>query len=161
MVFATKDESRTRLSHLLRHVEGVARDCEILGERLIEAGEFDFGKDLIVNGRIHDASKFHGIEWGHLGVPGDPMHEEAWRSHVAKNAHHPEFWDEHEGIHIMDRLHIAEMVADWHQRSSEFGTDFRGWIKTGAMPRYGFTVNDKIYKKIKEFVDLLLEPHFV
>ncbi len=125
--------------------------------KLIDAGEIELAKDLISNGRAHDFGKFKGIEWLHLGVTGDPLHEEAWLHHVKTNKHHPEAW---ESIHVMDRLYVYEMVADWHARATEFGTDLRGWIKTKAMDRFGFTSSDKIYKKIKDGVDLLLEPAF-
>lgn len=150
-----------RLQALMRHVEGVQRDCEIIAQKLIADDDFVTGKRLIVLGRLHDASKFDGIEWEHLGVPGDPMHEEAWLHHVTSrnNRHHPEAWGG--GIHAMEDVFIAEMVCDWHSRAAEFGSDLRSWIKGNAMPRFGFDVDDKIYCKIKKYVDLLLEPSFV
>jgi hypothetical protein len=152
-----EQEKRDRFSNLLRHVKNVSRDCETIGSKLMENGEFELAKDLISNGRVHDHSKFKGIEWKHLGVPGDPMHQNAWLFHVTNNKHHPEAWD---SIHVMDRLYIAEMVCDWHSRSSEMGTGLRDWIKGKAMERFNFDACDKVYRKIKEFVDLLLDPTF-
>lgn len=153
----TEIEAKQRFFNILRHVKNVSRDCETIGLKLMENGEIELAKDLISNGRVHDHSKFKGLEWVSLGVPGDPKHEEAWAYHVKHNRHHPEAW---ESIHVMDRLYIYEMICDWHARATEFGTDLRGWIKCVAMQRYDFDCNDKVYKKIKESVDLLLEPAF-
>jgi hypothetical protein len=69
-----------RLRQIMRHIEDVREDCEILGANLIDRGEFEIGKLLIHNGLIHDASKLEGIEWEHLGVAGDPLHELGRRS---------------------------------------------------------------------------------
>jgi hypothetical protein len=157
MVSVSTDPDVKRLQSILRHVEGVRQDCEILGLRLIERGEFDFGRDLIARGLIHDESKFHGVEWDHLGVSDDPFHQMAWEYHVANNSHHPEF---HHGIHLMPRLDIAEMVCDWHSRSSELGTSLPAWIVEGAMPRFHFSPGDDVAREIDDFVSLLLDRFF-
>jgi hypothetical protein len=145
-----------RLRQIMRHIEDVREDCEVLAANLIDRGEFSVGKSLIQHGLVHDASKLDGIEWDHLGVAGDPLHEEAWLHHVQNNSHHPEYWGV-DGIHKMDRVCVAEMCCDWCARSSELGTNLREWIKYSAMPRYHFGVADQVGRDIEDLVELLLE----
>lgn len=59
-------EDEKHLKSLLRHVDNVSQSCLILGERIIESGDQQFGINLIANGRIHDHSKFYGSEWLYL-----------------------------------------------------------------------------------------------
>lgn len=162
---ATLDESdiqEKRLDSVLRHIENVREDCELLGHRLIEQGETALGRDLIANGLIHDNSKLRGIEWLYLHTDVKDKNEAAftlaYKQHISTNRHHPEAWPG--GIEEMDRLHIAEMVCDWHARSSEFGTDLRSWVKEKACRKYSLSCSGKIYKHIKEFLDMLLERRF-
>ena len=61
---------------------------------------------------------------------------------------------------IDDLAQVAEMVCDWYAIQSEMGTDFRSFIRKDAPKRWGFTTTSKIYKTIKRFVDLLLDPVF-
>lgn len=60
----------------------------------------------------------------------------------------------------MPSIYVAEMVCDWSARSHEQGNDLRDWIKDRGTKTFGMTVQSKIYKEIKNFVDLLLEPGF-
>lgn len=153
----TPEEKRLRL--LLRHINHVRDNCSAIAENLIENGEFDFAKQLLANAQIHDASKFHGVEWEHLNGWEDPLFEQAIRHHVTTNPHHPEYWSG--GIHQMERLYIAEMAADWTARASELnGKGLVPWIEEDATRRFHFNSTDKIYKEIYEFIDLLLEPSF-
>ena len=163
----TEAETRNvkRRKALLRHVNNVRDNCVKLGELLIENGEEELGHQVIANGYCHDQSKFHGIEWESLWGMEDSLKEEneerfkaAHEQHVKTNKHHPEAWPD--GIHSMDRLHIAEMVCDWAARSQEFGTDLREYIKSRATKRFDFTFQSKVYKEIKYFVDLLLDKAF-
>ncbi len=153
----TPEEKRLQL--LLKHISYVESDCRMLGQALLERGEdFNFVKNLLHNGHIHDASKFNGIEWEHLNGWDDPLFGEAIRHHVTTNSHHPEYWG---SIHNMDRLAIAEMVCDWHARSAELrGKGLCQWIYEDAMSRYRFDQNSKVWTQIDEFVNLLLEPAF-
>lgn len=160
MVHHAVDPPIKRLQCLMRHIEDVREDCELLGTRFIERGEFDFGKTLIRNGLIHDNSKFEGIEWEELNGHHDHLLEIAIREHVKKNPHHPEYWDSSGGIHVMPRIYLAEAVCDWHARSTEFGTALRPWINDEATQRFHFSKTDKVYKDIQEFLSLLLEPTF-
>lgn len=161
------DEERAlkRLEALIRHIDHVRNNCTYLGKKLIEQKEEELGYLLIANGYCHDQSKFHGIEWDSLWGMEDALKEEseekfraAHKQHVSTNKHHPEAWPD--GIHSMDRLHIAEMVCDWAARSQEFGTDLRVWVKEKATKRFDFTFQSKVYKEIKFFIDLLLDKAF-
>lgn len=160
------EDSSKRLDNLLRHVAGVRDDCELLGRRLMAAGEEDLGLRLIANGQVHDASKFSGIEWEYLNDGAwprpdpDPRREMfllAHRQHVLTNPHHPEYW---RGIEHVPPVYLAEMVADWHSRSSEQGTDLMGWVKDQATNRFKFPVGGRVYKDLKRFIGLLLERKF-
>lgn len=153
-----------RLDAVLRHIENVRDDCLLLGERLIQQGKDDgkLGRMLIANGLIHDNSKLRGIEWQYLHpdvkINNPDAFHVAWQSHVSNNPHHPEYWPC--GINEMSPVYLAEMVCDWHSRSSEFGTDLWEWIKDEAIPKYKVSTSGKTYKYLKEFVDLLLERKF-
>lgn len=145
----------------MRHIDNVRDNCVLLGERLIEKGEVDIGHRLIANGYCHDNSKFEGVEWEGLHTEIKENNPDLFKyancHHVRTNKHHPEWWG---GIQNMCRLYIAEMVCDWAARSSEFGNDLRGWIKETATKKYDFTLQGKVYKEIKELVDLLLDTPF-
>jgi hypothetical protein len=151
-----------RRDALLRHIEHVRQNCTLLGERLIEKGEAELGHNLIANGHIHDNSKFHGIEWLYLHgdlMTGDRKAETelAIQQHILSNPHHPEYWG---SIHEVPRLFVAEMVCDWSARSSEFGNNLRDWTKDKATKKFNMTVQSKVYREIKEFTDILLDPSF-
>lgn len=160
MVVLATDPSTKRLQCLLKHIENVREDCELLGMKLIERGEFEFGKTLIQHGLIHDSSKFSGIEWEELNGHHDHLLAVAIREHVKHNPHHPEYWGDKGGIHEMPRIYVAEMTVDWKARSNEFGTALRPWVDEEATKRFGFTKHDEVYREILEFLDLLLEPSF-
>lgn len=144
---------------LMRHVNHVEENCSHLADILIANGEKDFARDLLYRGRVHDASKFYGLEWEHLHDRSDPLFPIALTQHQKTNSHHPEFHAY--GIHEMGRLDLAECVADWSARSSELrGKGLIQWIEENATEKFGFHPGDKIYKEIYEFVDLLMEPAF-
>lgn len=155
-----------RLGNLLRHIGNVRDDCLLLGEKLIERGEEELGRRLIANGLVHDNSKFYGIEWEYLNDnrfprPDPDPHREmflaAVQQHVTTNPHHPEYWG---NINEMPRLFLSELVADWHARSSEQGTNLMEWVKERAVERFNFSTSGRVYKEIKEFIGLLLEKPF-
>ena len=150
------------LKSLLRHVDSVRQSSLLLGERIIESGKERLGVDLISNGQIHDSSKFRGSEWLHLrpeliGSDQKLLFESSKNQHVMTNPHHPEYWG---SIHEMPPVYLAEMVCDWSARSHEQGNDLREWIKDKATKIFNMRVQSKVYKEIKFFVDLLLEPKF-
>ena len=151
-------ESLEKLDSVLRHIENVRHNCEIVGRKLIEQGEIDLGKRLIANGLLHDNSKFFGVEWFHLdGDATKSKLEIAIAHHNSTNQHHPEYWL---GIENMPRLYLAELVCDWSARASEFGTSIREWVVNGASERFGYKKGDKTYKAIMEFVDMLCDKPF-
>ena len=155
----TLDDSRRKhLDALIRHIKLVQDASQLMGKRLIEAGDPEFAVILIANSLSHDKSKFHGIEWNHLvREENKELLQKALDQHYCTNEHHPEYWG---GIADMPRIYIAEMVCDIYARSAEQGTDLRGWIKDVAVPKYNMTVRSKPYRIIKEFLDLLLEERF-
>lgn len=150
---------REKLDKLLRHIELVRATALLLGEKLIQQGDMRFGLDLIANSLAHDQSKFHGIEWEYL--VGGTFDNEATRlaasHHVRTNLHHPEYWG---GIEQMPRIHVAEMVCDWYARSMEFGENVRDFVRERAMERFAISRQSKVYRWIKEFLDLILEKPF-
>ena len=152
------DNRRKHLDALIRHIKLVQDAAQLMGKRLIDAGEPEIAIILIANSLSHDKSKFHGIEWNHLVREEDnELLKKALDQHYCTNMHHPEYWG---GIADMPRIYIAEMVCDIYARSAEQGTDLRGWIKDVAVPKYNMTVRSKPYRIIKEFLDLLLEEKF-
>src|SRR3954451_24415783 len=149
------------LDSLVRHI-GLVRDaCLMLGRRLMAQGREDFGRLLIAHGFVHDASKFHGIEWDYLHIGPDVPTEGlrlAIEQHRRTNSHHPEYWG---GIENMPEISVAEMVCDWYARSQEFGTGLRDWIDNEAVRTYRIDRAGPQYAWIKSFVDLLLKSSFV
>jgi|15BtaG_2_1085339.scaffolds.fasta_scaffold00359_19 hypothetical protein len=156
-------EDTNHLQLVLRHIDNVQQSCLILGYKMIEAGDQKDGLQLIANSQIHDNSKLRpGIEWQYLRDGFNEKHSELFKAahlqHVSTNPHHPEYWPN--GIKDMPPVYIAEMVCDWKARSSEFGTDLRGYVKDTATKRFGFTVQSAQYKLIKKYLDLLLGTPF-
>lgn len=149
--------SDARLSNLLRHIAHVRDGCLLLAERLAARGEAGLGRALIANGLAHDRSKFFGVEWEFLNCHREPCPAlaEAVRLHVTTNRHHPEAWPG--GVGSMDRLHLAEMVVDWHSRSAEQGTCLRQWVAEVARPRFGFGPRCRVGRDIDELIGLLLD----
>lgn len=148
------------LHNILRHINNVRDNCELLGERLVNSGEVQTGIDLIGLGQIHDYSKIHNLsEFKYLRdcYYGKPEFDVALTSHVTTNLHHPEAWH---GIEEMPRVYVAEMVCDWKSRASEFGSDVIDWVKERATKKFGFSTRGKVYKEIKEFFSILLDKSF-
>jgi hypothetical protein len=158
------EKTMEKIRGITRHMRNVEDNCLLLGEKLIMNGEIELGHDLIANGFVHDASKFHGIEWDNM-APGAPTKEEsaklkmkmAVNHHRKINPHHPEYWGE---IQKMPRVYVAEMVCDWKARSEEFGSSLKDYIDEVATKRWNFSKDDKTYKEIMVFVDLLCEKPF-
>ena len=156
--------AKEKVDKLLRHISNVQEACLLLAKRLIEKGEINLGIRLVAVGQLHDHSKWFGIEWDYL-VEGDWNGEAKLAAihHARSNMHHPEYWkqdDNESGADNMPRIAIAEMVCDFYARSTEFGTSVWEYVKKQAMPRYEISPQGKVYKQIKEFLDLLLEKPF-
>jgi len=153
-----------KLKGITRHIRNVQDNGLLLGEKLINAGEIELGRGLIANVFIHDVSKFHGIEFDFM-APGTQKDEEsaklkmkmAVNHHRMVNPHHPEYWGT---IQKMPLIYVAEMVCDWKARSEEFGSSLKDYIDEYATKRWSFVKDDKTYKEIMTFVDLLCEKPF-
>jgi hypothetical protein len=147
-----------KLERLLRHIELVRDNCIIIAKKMMQNGEEQFARELIANSLKHDNSKFFGIEWEVLTGEGGEILKIAIDHHNLSNKHHPEYWG---SIKEMPRLFLAEMVADWKARSTEFGSSLIDWIDGEAAKRFGFTKEDEVYENIMEFVNLLCDRPFV
>ena len=147
--------TRQKLARLRRHIGDVQKTCNILGDRLIDAGEDALGLELIANAMLHDNSKFRGIEWESLHPEASAEQlKAAIAAHNTKNPHHPEYWG---GIDAMPEVYLAEMVCDWSARSGELGTSLLDFIDRVAAQKYGYAINDAIHQKLHRFSHLLLE----
>ena len=160
------EQTMEKIRALTRHIRNVEDNCLLLGEKLIERGEIDLGRQLIANGYVHDTSKFYGIEFENLSSSTTANTKEenaklkmrmAVQHHIMTNQHHPEYWN---GIKNMPRVALAELTADWKSRSEEFGTSVRDWIDAQATKRWNFSKEDEVYKIIMDFVDLLCPKPF-
>ena len=148
-----------KIRAIARHIRNVEDNCLILGEKLIEAGEIDLGHKLIANGYVHDASKFHGIEFEYLSI--GPSNEEsaklkrklAVHHHRKTNPHHIEFWDN--GIEGMPDVYLAELICDLKARSEEFGTSLRDYIDSEGLKKWNISKESDVYKKIDRYINLL------
>jgi len=155
----TVSDEQEQLEMLIRHIRKVQDACWELTKKLLKKGDIIFARRLIASSMSHDVSKFYGVEWDNLVQSDTPeLLKYAVGHHQQTNKHHPEYWPG--GVDGMPRLAMAEMVCDWYARSNEFGTDLRKWIKDEALAKYNVSPQGKVYKVIKEFVDLLLEPAF-
>lgn len=154
-----------KIRAIARHRRNVEDNCLLLGERLIYAGEFELGKQVIANGGVHDVSKYSGIEFEFM-APGTPTEEEtaklklkiAIQQHNTTNKHHPEAWSG--GIKDMPDVYLAELVCDCKARSEEQASDFREWIDTVATKKWNFTAEDEVYQKIMKYINILCEQPF-
>ncbi len=158
-----RDNYRKRLFGIIKHINNVNDTAQLLAERIIETAkspqDLDFARRLVQRVRSHDLSKFEGIEWEALHrESGDDLLKIAIHQHQQTNNHHPEYFVG--GITQMNDLQLAELVCDWKSRSTEMGTDLRTYIKDQATVRFNFSVKSAVYKKLKRFVDLLLDEQF-
>jgi hypothetical protein len=158
------DLTMAKVRAIARHIKNVEDNGLVLGTKLIERGDVELGKGVIANCMVHDASKFHGIEFEYLSL-NNPIEEGgklklklAVHHHNTTNPHHPEYWSN--GIKEMPDVYLAEFCCDIKARSEEFGSSLRDWIDEGATKKWNFTKNDEVYKKIMGYVDLLCEKPF-
>jgi hypothetical protein len=145
---------------LTTHIRRVQDNAMELAKALLKKGQHEFARVLLAKASIHDASKWHGIEWEYLHLGPDVDKDglkAAITQHQKTNDHHPEYWG---GVRNMPRICIAEMVCDWLARSQEFATDLRDWIRTQAVDRYN--LDDAVQQTlwIHEFINMLLPAKF-
>ena len=148
---------------ILRHKDEVLKNCILLANRIISEGSdgsANFGRELIVRGYAHDNSKLQGVEHDYL-IRGSEFLQLAHQQHVMTNDHHPEYWLRR-GMELNDipPVAIAEMVCDLKARSSEFGTNLRTYIKDEALPRWEASPQGKFYRRMKQYLDILLDDPF-
>lgn len=146
-----------KIDAIVEHIDNVRDSGNKLGKILIGKGEVELGRRLIAVCHIHDASKFHGIEWDGLFSEDKELLRRAVEHHQQVNPHHPEYWID---IKEMPLVYVAEMACDIKARSSEFGTDVREWVKEKATKKYNFTNKNKVYRELMGFLNLLLEKPF-
>lgn len=147
-----------RLDIVQRHIGHVMEACDLLGRRLIEIGQCNLGLQLIANSYIHDNSKFRGIEFSGMTLPeSKELLKISIQNHQLTNPHHVQYWG---SVHLMPDVYIAELVCDLYARSHEFGTNLQDYIDTDFKKKNKLTVRSNIYKKIRYFVELLLDKPF-
>jgi hypothetical protein len=148
-----------KLEATIRHCEHVKDATELMGKRMLERGyNADFCVALIVNGRIHDASKFRGIEFEYLSFSDNKEGLKiAVEHHRTTNSHHVGFWGK---IDLMPPIFLAELVCDLYARSQEFGTDLREYLKEDFFVKHDITNGSKVGKLIREYVEILLDKPF-
>lgn len=159
-----KDAEATlsKIRIITRHIRNVEDNCLVLGEKLILQGDIEIGKQLIANGFIHDASKFHGIEFEYLSVHSVDEANKlklkmAIHHHQQTNPHHIEYWN---SIVNMPDVYLAEMVCDLKARSEEFGTSLMDYIDNQGIKKWNISKDSQVYKKIIRFVDLVCHTPF-
>lgn len=146
-----------KMREIIRHIRRVEDNCNEMSIQIIERGLYDeeFARQLVIRGRIHDASKFEEFEFNHLWK-GDPKFDEALKIHHSKNRHHPEFHKN--GIKDMTDLDLAEFVCDTTARAQEFGTDIKKWLiydDNLAPKKYDYIDDKNIKNKILLFLNLI------
>ena len=147
------------LDDVITHQNHVRENTIKIGKALFAIGRHDLGRRLIARGHVHDYDKFFGIQWKYMRK-GNEMNTHmslAIEEHVSTNSHHPEY---HGSIHLMEELDIAELVCDWGARSTEFKTGLQEYIDGNAMEHHKFTKDDKVYKTIMYFKDMLCDKPF-
>lgn len=145
---------------LIAHVDRVRQNAQVLAKALIAQGRAEFARILLARAHVHDASKWHGVEWEQLHMGPDvsgPELEAAIRQHQRINDHHVEHWG---SLDAVPEICVAELVCDVAARSQEFATDLRLWLRTEFASRYGLDKAPRQAKQIRAFVDMLLPPKF-
>lgn len=152
--------AQEKITSILRHIKRVEDNCNQLAKHY-EDTDLDFALKLIIRGRQHDCSKLTDFEFKNL-FEGEKYFDVALQEHRYRNDHHPEFHNtDGNGIWLMDNLQLAEMVCDCVARAQEFVTDARKWLlEEGAPQKYSFEKGDRVYNKIKEYLDILLTKPF-
>ena len=151
-----------KYARLLNHLDKVCVNCRKIALKLIEEGNFELAHHLVIAGQTHDLSKFYNDEWKYLcEYTGNDIKSpellKAIKDHVENNFHHPEAWEYKNGIHGMDDVSLAELVADWESRGEEFGVSFEDFLIQKAFKKYNFSIHDKVFEKIKYFYKLLTD----
>lgn len=154
------------LKRTRKHIDRVIKNCYIISKHLPE----DIKNILNDRVELHDVSKFSEDEfypyvwltW--IKKPGNENfvynHQineyinKAWEHHKRENKHHPEYFEIMFGdINKMTIIDLAEMVADWHSMTQEFGGSTKEWMDKNVGSRWKF--NDVNKREIEKYVKIL------
>lgn len=156
-----------RIKHfeeLCIHKKHLIDSCHKMSVHFLKEGNEEFALLLMKRAFVHDISKLSEYEF-HASDALDSFNKHSrnreyvfsdkekvfLEEHWKNNRHHPEHWDD---INDMNDIDLAEMVCDWHARSTEFNDDLLAYIKHRQSTRYAFP--DNLYKKILEYANILL-----
>ena len=142
------------------HISRVQHNAKMLALKLADQGQTEFARVLLANAHVHDASKWHGIEWEvlHQGPDVDKaLLKKAIEQHQKTNPHHPEYWG---GLAKMPVIYIAEMVCDWLARSQEMGSSLSDWVTKVAPEKFHFEQAKEQVEAIHWLIGLLLPQKF-
>lgn len=142
-----------------RHKQKIIENCEIIGKKLIEAGEILLGIRLISNSYVHDNSKFDSpLQFNYLfQTENKEMLKLAVEEHSSTENHHANFYED---VNSIPACKIAEIIADLAARSAEQGTSLKDYLEDIYYPKYNIKQNSRMDKYIRKFVNLLLEEKF-
>ena len=159
-----------KIHDIVEHMHNVNKAANTLVERLIRAEDstkstVEFCQRLIQRVRSHDVSKLSGIEWAYLTKEAKANPEKsnlfflAIQQHWANNSHHPEYFVG--GISEMTELDLAEMACDLKARSGEIeGGGLRDFVRNTITDKFGITTSSAAYRKLKKYIDILLDDTF-
>jgi len=146
-----------------RHIRIVQNNLDVLSK-----SNKDISSELKERSALHDQSKFSNEEYvpyifmtwkrklekegKSFEYPKDIEERvgEAIKHHISVNKHHPEAHNNPNDMNVVD---VAEMVADWHAMSIEFGGNTKDWADKSIV-KYGFDDNHKelIYNFIEDLI---------
>ena len=163
-----KMEHLDKLHDIVNHMSKVNEAANVLVDRMVRADgatelTVEFGIRLIQRVRSHDISKLSGVEWEYLNKATKEEKPDlfllALKQHWANNSHHPEFFVG--GIKEMTDLDLAEMACDLRARSQELdGGGLRDFLKNEVTNKYRITTSSLAYRKLKKYIDILLDDTF-
>lgn len=153
-----------QLDDLIEHKKHVMESCKTMAHYLIDAGEYDMAKELILRGLVHDNSKLKEEEFGkfmELKIKDraftnartvlNDYEKERIAVHWKNNPHHPEYYESVDEMTTMDKM---EMVCDWHARSKQYHTDLLEFLETRQKNRFHFS--EEMYEEIYRYCTILL-----
>lgn len=131
------------------HKSYVERSAAKLIRYLEKEGASEHARLLKERAKIHDDSKISCTDELHAlsRIINDksslkdaskqltPLKKDAIALHYKHNTHHPEHF---KSVLDMSRLDVLEMCCDWYARSTQYGTDFLGFVKTQQNERFHF-----------------------
>lgn len=160
-----KEKQMLYIRDLINHKKYFFESAYKLSSYFLENNQEDMALEIVKRAFIHDFSKLSENEFSSFMVfknynsslkNADVSYCEEEKvfltEHWKHNRHHPEYWSD---INDMSEIDIAEMVCDWHARSTEFNTDLREFIAVRQENRFQFS--EEILKKVTKYVEILLK----